>query len=117
MAEMMLDGMHGAAELLLGQVALQIARDVGTIAAMAQPLDHVARRDAGGQHIGKLAPAVGLVVAVDGDMGHIAQANARFLEAVANRFAGKAAPVLDAAEALFLAAAELAVLTSGRGIM
>ena len=37
MAEVMLDGMHGAAELLVRQRLLEIAGDVGAFAALAQP--------------------------------------------------------------------------------
>jgi len=101
-AEMVLDGMHGAAEFLLRQVPPQVAGDVGAIAALAQAIQHVARADARGQHIGKLAPAVGAIVAVDRDMLDVAQRDAGFGQAVADRFAGEAAPMLDAAEALFL---------------
>ena len=43
MAEVMLDGVDGAVELLVGQRALQVAGDVGAVAAMAQALQHVAR--------------------------------------------------------------------------
>ena len=102
MAEMMLDGVHGAAELLLRQVPLEVAGDVGAIAALAQAIQHIARADARGQHIGELAPAIGAIVAVDRDVLDVAQRDAGLGQAVADRFAGEAAPVLDAPEALFL---------------
>ena len=102
MAEMMLDGMHGAAELLLRQVPLEVAGDVGAIAALAQAIQHIARADARGQHIGELAPAVGAVVAVDRDVLDVAQRDPGLGQAIADRFAGEAAPMLDAPEALLL---------------
>src|SRR5258708_20311096 len=102
MAEMVLDGMHGAAELLLRQVALEIAGDVGAIAALAQAIEHVARADARGQHIGELAPAVGAVVAVERHVIHVAQRDTGLGQAIAAPFAGKATPAFDPAEALIL---------------
>ncbi len=111
MAEMMLDGMDAAAELLAGQLAREISRDVGAVAAMAQALQHIGRTDARGQHIGELAPAISPVVAVHRDMRHIAERDAGFGEAIADRFAGEAAPMLDAPKALLLDGSdEIAVL-------
>src|SRR4030095_17037448 len=94
-------GMHGAAELLVRQRLLEVAGDVGTLAALAQAAQHIGRADARGQDIAELAPAVGAVVAVDSDVLDVGEGDAGLVEAVADRFAGKAAPVLDAAEALF----------------
>ena len=118
MAEMVLDGMHGAAELLVRQRLLEVAGDVGAFAALAQPAQHVGRADARGQDVAELAPAVGAVVAVDGDVLDVAERDAGLGQAVADRFAGKAAPVLDAAEALLLDGGDQgAVLDqAGRGV-
>jgi hypothetical protein len=99
---MMLDSMHVAAEFLARQRTLEVARDVGTIAAMAQALQHIAGADARGQHIGELAPATGAVVAVDRDVCHVSQRDAGFSEAITNRFTWEATPVFDAPEALLL---------------
>src|SRR5215207_10010541 len=118
MAKVMLDGMHGAAELLVRQSLLEIAGNVGALAALAQPAEHVGRADARGQDVAELAPAVGAVVAVDGDVLDVAQRYAGLGQAVAYRFAGKAAPVLDAAETLLLDGGDQgAVLDqAGRGV-
>ncbi len=102
MAKMVFDGMHGAAELLLRQVPLEVAGDIGAIAALAQTIQHITRTDARGEHIGELAPAVGAIVAVDRDMLDVGQRDTGFGQAITDRFARKAAPVLDAPEALFL---------------
>ncbi len=102
MAKMVLDGMYDAAELLLRQVPPQVAGDVGAIAALAQAIQHIGRADARGQHVGELAPAVGAIVAVDRNVLDVGQRDAGFGQAVADRFAGEAAPMLDAAETLFL---------------
>src|SRR5215207_292513 len=102
MAKVMLDGMHGAAKLVVRQRLLEIAGDVGALAALAQPAEHVGRADARGQDVAELAPAVGAVVTVDRDMLDVGERDAGLSQAIADRFAGKAAPVLDAAEALLL---------------
>ena len=72
MAEMMLDHVRRAAELLLREMELQVARDVGPLAAIAQPAHHILKTDTGGQREGKFAPSVGGVVAVDGNMVYVA---------------------------------------------
>ena len=101
----------GVGLLTIDRPAKLNSLDPATNAAMAQALQHVARADAGGQDIGELAPAIGGIVAVDRDMLHVGERDAGFPEAVADRFARKAAPVLDAAEALLLDGSdEVAVL-------
>ena len=99
---MMLDRMHGAAEVLLRQVALEIARDIGALAALTQPAQHIARTDARRQYVDQLAPTVRTIVAVDRDVVDVAQGDAGFGQAIADRFAGKATPVLDPPEPLLL---------------
>src|SRR5258708_38511114 len=102
MTEMVLDGMHDAAERLFRKVLLEIAGDVSAIAALAESVQDVTGADPRGQYIAKLAPAIGAVVAVDGDVLDIGQRNACLGEAISDRFAGEAAPMLDAPEALLL---------------
>ena len=118
MAEMMLDTMDGAGKRLVGQALAQVARDVGALAALAQAGQHVARADARRQHIGELAPAIGAVVAVHRDMLDVGQADAGLVQAIADRLAREAAPVLDAPEAFFLDGGDQrAVLDqAGRGV-
>ena len=118
MAEVMLDRMHRAGEFLVRQGAREIARHVGPVAAMAQALQHIGRAHALGEDIGELAPTVGAVVAVDRDMVDVGQRDACFGQAVADRFTGEPAPMLDAAETLLLDGGQQhAVLhQAGRGI-
>ena len=71
-------------------------------ATLAQTIQHITRADARGEHIGELAPAIGAIVAVDRDMLDVGQRDIGFGQAISDRFAGEAAPVLDAPEALFL---------------
>jgi hypothetical protein len=89
---MMLDGVDGAAKFLVGQSAPEVTGDVGAIAAMAQSAQHVGRADTRGQNVGELAPAVGPIVAVDGNMLDVGKRNARFGETIPDGFAGKATP-------------------------
>jgi hypothetical protein len=116
MTEMMLDGMDCAGELLVRQRALQVAGDIGAVLAMTQPLQDITGAHARGQDVGELAPAVGRIVAVDRDVVHIGERDAGFLEAIADRLAGEAAPVLDPPEALlFDCGDEIAVLHQASG--
>ena len=116
MAEMVLDHVRRSPELLLRKMALEVARDVGPLAAISQPAHHVIETDARRQREGELAPAVGGIVAVDRNMVDIGQRDPCLAQAIADRFAGKAAPMLDAAKTLlFDRCDEFAILDQAGG--
>ena len=102
MRNVVFDWMDAATEGRAGEGAREVLVHAGALTLVADAVEHQPEVRALQQRVGTRASQVGTGVLVDRDMVHLGQRDAALLEATADRFGGKAGPVLDAPEAFFL---------------
>src|SRR5690242_4120641 len=101
MRQMMLNVFDGAAKRPARQ-SRELIGYPGDFSAVAQTRGKQMRAGSPRQNIAKLAPKICARIAVNRDMGQIAEICAGLLEAISDRGGGKAGPMFDASKPLFL---------------
>ena len=106
MREMMFYVLNLACESLAREFAMQFFGNAAPFGTVAQALKYQTKTRTMHRHIGDLARQICAIIAVDGNVRHVREAQSCFLQTVGDCMGGKASPVLDTAKALLFGAGD-----------
>ena len=112
---MMLDLVKPAPKAVDAAMARNQLGNSGPCLPLTDPFENQADTGAAGEHVAELGAQIGAVVLIGGDMIDVADVDVRFAQAIFDRAAGKARPMLDAAEALLFCRGDQLSIAHQRG--